>query len=260
MNASTTASTSIHLSILTGASRGMGRAVALQLLQPNRLLLCISRHADAALAPRADAAGTELVQWQQDLGDTQAAAARLAEWLEALDGKRFASATLINNAGVLAAPRPLAGADPGELSNALRVGLEAPMQLTAVFLRATSDWQAERKVLNISSGLGRNAMASQAPYCAAKAGMDHFTRVVALEQAASPSGAKIVSLAPGVIDTDMQQQLRDGDAKHFPDRERFARLKRDGQLDSPDVAAGKVLAYLARADFGSQPIADVRDA
>ena len=73
--------------------------------------------------------------------------------------------------------------DADDLARALRVGLEAPMQLTAAFLGATDAWTVPRKVLNISSGLGRRAMASQAAYCAAKAGMDHFTRCVALDEA-----------------------------------------------------------------------------
>ena len=95
-----------------------------------------------------------------------------------------------------------------------------------------------RKVLNISSGLGRHAMASQAPYCAAKAGMDHFTRCVALEEADRPNGAKVCSLAPGVIDTDMQVQLRSADASQFPDIGNFTGLKDKGALSSPAASRG----------------------
>ena len=76
------------------------------------------------------------------------------------------------------------------------------MLLSAAFLRASAEWTVPRRVLNISSGLGRRAMASQAGYCAAKAGMDHFTRCLALEQQALPNGARVCSLAPGVIDTE----------------------------------------------------------
>jgi benzil reductase ((S)-benzoin forming) len=250
---------SSRLTIITGASRGLGRAMAEQLLAPGQRLLCISRQADEALAARAREAGAELEQWQQDLAEPVAAAARLSAWLQALDADAFDSAILINNAGTIGRPRPLSQAVAAELAHALRVGLEAPMLLTSAFLAGTQGWRAERRVLNISSGLGRSAMASQAPYCAAKAGMDHFSRAVALEEATLGGGAKIVSLAPGVIDTDMQVQLRGAEAEMFPDRARFERLKAQGQLDTPAAAAAKVLAYLAREDFGSQPVADVRD-
>ncbi|CAN5427177.1 SDR family oxidoreductase [soil metagenome] len=251
--------TSKHLTLITGASRGMGRAMAEQLLQPGHALVCISRKTDDALTTLAQQAGASLEQWSFDLAEPAAAAERVREWLAQQDGAAFDSVTLINNAGTVGRLGPMSAAASPDLAQSLRIGLEAPMLLTAAFLAATQSWRGVRKVLNISSGLGRNAMASQAPYCAAKAGMDHFSRCVALEEAVLPNGAKIVSLAPGVIDTDMQVQMRGTDAGLFPYRSRFLKLKDDGLLDSPATAAGKVLAYLARVDFGSKPVADVRD-
>ena len=247
-----------HLTILTGASRGMGLAMAKQLLRPDALLLCISRQTNTALAEQAQRTGAALLQWPQDLADGTAAAARVHAWLAQQDSAMLASATLINNAGVIPALVPLSDSDPAALAQALRVGLEAPMQLTAAFLGATRSWALPRKVLNISSGLGRRAMASQAAYCAAKAGMDHFTRCVALDEALQANGARVCSLAPGVIDTDMQLQLRSADATQFPDIANFAGLHRQGQLSSPEDAARRVLAYLARADFGTDAVGDVR--
>ncbi len=247
-----------HLTILTGASRGMGLAMAELLLTPEATLLCISRKDNAALAERAQRCGARLTQWTADLADGAAVALRLDGWLRALDPEALASATLINNAGVIPAVVPLRQANPAELAHALRVGLEAPMQLAAAFLGATQSWTVPRRLLNISSGLGRRAMASQAAYCAAKAGMDHFTRCLALDEATRSNGARVCSLAPGVIDTDMQLQLRSADATAFPDRGGFADLHRQGQLSSPAEAAQRVLAYLARSDFGDLPVADVR--
>ncbi len=249
-----------HLTLLTGASRGMGLAMASQLLRAGHDLVCISRRTDDQLASQAAAAGLACEQWALDLAQADAAAARLAQWLHARGPAGLASVTLINNAGVIPRLAPLGDIEPGDLSNALRVGLEAPMLLTGAFLRATRGWGCTRKVLNISSGLGRRAMASSAAYCAAKAGMDHYTRCVALEEADQRGGARVCSLAPGVIDTDMQVQLRGADAKQFRDVGTFIGLKSQGQLASPQDAAARVLAYLARPDFGSQPVADVRDA
>ncbi|NQW94261.1 MAG: SDR family NAD(P)-dependent oxidoreductase [Polaromonas sp.] len=248
-----------HLFILTGASRGMGLAMARQLLLPGNTLLCISRSANETLAVQAKQAGAILLQWMQDLALGARTSARLEQWLRELSVASFASATLINNAGVIPRIGPLRDADADDLSHALRVGLEAPMQLTSAFLRATQNWSGARKVLNISSGLGRRAMASQAGYCAAKAGMDHFTRCLALEEALKPNGAKVCALAPGVIDTSMQEQLRAAGSDAFPDQSSFVDLKTSGSLASPDEAAQRVLAVLIRADFGLNPVADVRD-
>ena len=246
------------LTIVTGASRGMGLAMAQQLAQPGARLLCISRQHNPDLQAQADATGAVLEQWSADLADGAPVAQQLTDWLDALDPRTLASATLINNAGVLSPLLPIRDSDPSALAQALRVGVEAPLQLCAAFLGATRNWAVPRKVLNISSGLGRRAMASSAAYCAAKAGMDHFSRCIALEEAALPNSAKVCSLAPGVIATDMQLQLRSADAAHFPDLATFQGLHAGGQLSSPKDAARRVLAYLSSPTFGQDAVGDVR--
>ena len=251
------------LVILTGASRGLGLAMARQLVAPDRLLLCLSRHTNPELDALARSQGATVQQWSVDLADPAPVAARLQQWLSQLDAPSLASATLINNAGVIPEIAPLEHCPQDGIARALRVGLEAPMLLTAAFLHASgawvdAGWRGPRKVLNISSGLGRRAMAAQAPYCAAKAGMDHFSRCVALDEAHREHGARIVSLAPGVIDTDMQVQLRAGAPAGFPELQRFVELPRQKQLTWPEDAAAQVLGWLQRPDFGREPVADVR--
>ena len=251
--------TALHLTIVTGSSRGLGAALVAQLLQPGQVLLGIARRSNPALQAQADAAGVPLTQWTADLADPQPVAERLASWLTGFDAANVASATLINNAGVVGLPATLGQVPLPTLTLAMRAGLEAPLLLTGAFLAATSTWPGARKVLNISSGLGRRAMAGSAAYCAAKAGMDHFSRAVALEEAARPNGARIVSMAPGVVDTDMQAELRGADAAAFPEQARFAALHAQGQLSSAADCARALLARLQRADFGQDAIADIRE-
>ncbi|MEY3610424.1 MAG: hypothetical protein RJB14_146 [Pseudomonadota bacterium] len=234
--------------------------MAQQLMQPGNSLLCISRHANALLAQTAAQADIPLTQWTHDLIDGEALSYRLQDWLELQGAQAFSSATLVNNAGMIPAITPLSSAHPAELARALRVGLEAPMQITSRFLHATRAWGVPLKVLNISSGLGRRPMASQSAYCAAKAGLDHFTRCLALDEAQREHGARVCALAPGVVDTDMQVELREAPAAQFPDQPRFEKLKTQGLLTSSEEAARQVLAYLSRPDFGSQSVADVREA
>lgn len=249
------------LCILTGASRGLGAALAERLLaeEAGLTLLALARTAHPGLGALAAAQGARCEQWSVDLAEPIEAAARLEAWLAAFEPQRFAKATLINNAALLTPAGPLEASEPQALSRALRVGLEAPLLLSAAFLRATGGWRAERRLLNISSGLGRRAMAGQAPYCAVKAGLDHASRAIALDAAANTSPrTKVVSLAPGVIDTSMQTQLRASNAARFPDRDRFVQLQAQGLLDTPAEAAAKVLAVLRDKDFGRDPVADVR--
>lgn len=242
-----------HLSIVTGASRGMGRAIAEHLARDQG-------HQVLGLSRQAPPAPEGIEQWPVDLAEPLPVAERLAAWLDGLDASAYASVNLINNAALLTPPAPLVDSDPVHLVQSVRVGLEAPLVLTAAFLRATRDWPGRRRVMHISSGLGRRGMASSAPYCAVKAGLDNLARAQVLEEALQPNGARVCSLAPGVIDTDMQVQLRGADPAAFPDIELFRGMKASGTLATPADAAARVVAYLLRPDFGSNPVGDVRDA
>ena len=234
----------MHLYIVTGSSRGLGAALVEQLTQPGNAIIGIARRLNPALKAE---------QWTLDLAEPLPAAERLQAWLRANTG--WDSATLINNAALLSAPGPLAATELQELSTALRVGLEAPTLLSRVFLAETAGVPT-RRILNISSGLGRRAMAGSAAYCAIKAGLDHLSRALALE---APD-VGVVSLAPGVIDTDMQVQLRGADPARFPEQARFQGLKDGGQLQTAEATAASVIQFLARPDFGKTSVADIRDA
>ncbi len=249
--------------VLTGASRGMGLGIARGLIDAGHQLLTLQRTPNPELQARAQARGLAIEQWSVDLSEPLAVAERLRSHLSAhLSAQREAlqdaALNLINNAALLAEPGPLRDADLADLSRATRASLEAPLLLTAAFLGATQGARGPRRVLNVSSGLGRFALAGTASYCAAKAGVDHLSRAVALEEGEVEGGARIVSLAPGVIDTDMQVQLRSGNAERFAHCSRFEQMKTSGALDSIDAAAAKVLAWLQREDFGRDPIGDVR--
>jgi len=244
-----------QLFILTGSSRGMGEAMAQQLLEPGHAVLGIARQQSAALAIAARNRGAELLQWQADLVEPMPVAQKLRDWLKEQPAGRFSRVHLINNAALVSQPGPVQSVALEELSATVRVGLEAVMLLSHAFIEGCVHMQGvELRILNISSGLGRRAMAGAAPYCAIKAGVDNLSRAMALD------GVKIVSLAPGIIDTDMQARLRSGDPALFPNQPRFAAFKSEGALDSPADAAAKVLRYLRRPDFGETVLADVREA
>ena len=249
------------LVILTGASRGLGEAVAARYLADGAFVLGLSRGQSGALAA-GPAGGLE--QWRVDLADPAPVAARLSEWLARIPcgagGRVPPRVRLIHNAALLSDPGDVAQADAADMATSLRIGLEAPVVLTAAFLRATAAWSAaDRRVLFVSSGLGRRPMAGSAAYCAQKAGLDHFARALALEEGAKANGAKVAAVAPGVIDTDMQRQLRGADVGRFAEQARFSELHRSGSLDSPAAAAGKLVALLERGDYGAKPVTDVRE-
>ncbi len=251
----------MKLYIITGASRGLGAALAEALIDPNNRLVCMARSKAplAALRQRAKAQGCRVVALAVDLSDPEKAAAALKKALAGIDPAACTDACLINNAGVV---EPIGPADkllPAEISAGVQINLVAPMTLTAAFLRLTADWKASRKILNVSSGAAHKAYAGWSMYSATKAALDHFTRCVALEQQGRRNGARIVALAPGTIDTAMQTAVRKTSLKDFAEKPRFVALKKSGQLASPADAAQRLLRYLERPDFGAKPVDDVRN-
>jgi NAD(P)-dependent dehydrogenase (short-subunit alcohol dehydrogenase family) len=247
------------LVLLTGASRGLGHAIAEQYLDEGAFVLGLSRSISTALHATADGG---LEQWPVDLADPLPVGERLAAWLAEFERRAGAPPRrlrVIHNAALLSDPGDIAEAAPAALAQSLRIGLEAPVALTAGILHATAHWAAsDRRVLFVSSGLGRYAMAGSAAYCAQKAGLDHFARALALEEHRRPNGARVASVAPGIIDTDMQKQLRGADARRFPDRAKFDEFHRNGSLSSPAEAAARLIALLERDDYGANPVTDAR--
>ena len=235
--------------IVTGHSRGLGAALVDALLAQGRPVLALARGARGGLDAR-------LREVALDLAD----AAALQRWLAAGELDTFiaghACVLLINNAGTLDPVGPLSRQDPAQVGAAIALNVAAPLQLSAALASRVLPRGGELRVLHVSSGAARNAYAGWSVYCASKAALDQHARAAALD---GVPGLRIVSVAPGVIDTAMQAQIRATDAADFPQRERFEALHERGQLIAPADAAGRLLAYLQDDAFGAQPVVDLRD-
>jgi NAD(P)-dependent dehydrogenase (short-subunit alcohol dehydrogenase family) len=232
--------------VLTGHSRGLGAAIAAELAAHGIPTLALARHSGVA---------TEgLAQVELDLSDTAALAAWLAGEQLATFVAGAGTVLLINNAGMLQPVGPIATQAPDQVARAIALNVAAPLMLAAAVAALPA---ADRRVLHVSSGAGRSGYPGWAVYCAGKAALDNHARAAALDEA---PGLRICSLAPGVIDTDMQAQIRASDLASFPLRERFEALKREGRLDTPADCARKLVRFALSPDFGQQAVADLRDA
>lgn len=234
--------------VLTGHTRGLGAAVLTELLaDPGCLVLGLAR-TSAPPHPR-------LVQRIVDLTDPAAAAAALGDALAGVDWRDVDRALLVNNAGTLGPMAPVGRIDAPATVAAVSVDLTSAVLLTDAFLRATDASRAERRILQVSSGAARRAYSGWGVYCAAKAALDQFTRVLAEE---SPPRCRVASVAPGVIDTDMQREIRAADPADFPQRDRFVGLHRDGALVTPRDAAARLVGHLLGDTFGDEVVVDLR--
>lgn len=243
------------VAILTGASRGLGAALAFGLAQQGTHLITVSRNLHPDLARHALSHGCTLDEHSVDLShpaSAQAAATRVFAGMPR-NAQRY---VLINNAGTLG-PVGAVGLQQAEaIAAALNLNVTAAMVFTGHFLHATRGLTANRRILHISSGAGRSPVGGWSVYCSSKAALDMHARAVNAEQGSH--GARIVSLAPGVIDTDMQAEIRATPAEDFPSLPRFQTLHAEGQLASPPAVASRILTYLERDDFGATDVDDIR--
>lgn len=261
-------STSHHspdrLFVITGTTRGLGLALAKVCLSQGIALLTLSRQPSDVLDQYVidhNLDPSVLTQLSVDLTDSQsvqAATQTLCSRLAHVKRPR-----LIHNAGVVTpitvSDQPASFAD---IHHAYLTNIVSPTYITNHFLAATAHSTGhdqtdvlDRRVMMISSGAARQAIAGWGVYCASKAALDRYAQVVALEQGPR---VRIASVAPGVIDTPMQAQIRSTPSDQFPNVERFQALAQHGELASPDRVAQQLFTFIEHDLFGQQTIDDIR--
>ncbi len=199
------------ITLLTGASRGIGRAVAERLAAaPGAQLVLVyrSREAEAAEVKAAcEALGAEVTLHAADVGDAPQAAACIEACVTRFGGID----ALVNNAGVTADNLAMAMSD-AEWSSPLRTNLDAAFYLC----RAATPHMLMRRggrVVNISSTAARRPNRGQVNYAASKGGLEALTRALAVELA--PKRITVNAIAPGLIETEMSARVREAAGKEI---------------------------------------------
>lgn len=230
--------------IITGVSRGLGKALAEAFLQAGYKVIGIGRNAEIS-APN-------FSFFQLDLSDH---AAVEAFHLPKIDADEI---TLINNAGILGEVKRISATESDYASQVMQVNVVAPIQLTAKAARLCGD-SIPFTLVNISSGAGKKRpIPSWAAYCASKAALDLFSETFLLEEKELGRNTRVYAFAPGVVDTDMQQSIRSTDASDFSSVETFRDLKENNELADASQVAQKLLALLVKP-YDGKVICSARD-
>lgn len=126
-----------------------------------------------------------------------------------------------------------------------------------MFLAATRDLDARRQIVMLTSGAAKSVYPGWASYGAGKAALDQWVRDAGAEQELR-GGAQVVAIAPGTVDTGMQQRLRETAELDFPRRQKFVDLHRARELADPERVARGIWALLDRG-FENGAVIDLRD-
>ena len=157
----------------------------------------------------------------------------------------------VNNAGVLEPIVPLRDADPADVARHVAVNVVGVANGTIAYLRHRHARGGGGALVNVTSGAAATVYQGWAAYGASKAAVDQLSRVVAAEEAAS--GVRVLAIAPGLVDTDMQALIRATDPAAFPAVRRFPAAAGTDGFNSPAWVTDHVL----RLALGDETPADV---
>jgi len=224
--------------IITGASRGLGAAAARLSAEQGKNVVLNARSVDnlAEVVQQITQAGGQALAVAGDVSLPTVCQRIVAKTVERFGGIDV----LVNNAGIIDPIMPLAKSDPIAWQQNFAINVFGPLMLTQAalpYLRASKGC-----VINVSSGAAIAAIAGWSAYCAAKGALNQFNRSLAVEEPAITA----IALRPGIIDTDMQAQIRRDGATGMPNQvhQRFVGFHTTGKLEPPEMP-GRALVALA---------------
>lgn len=235
--------------IITGASSGIGKALAEVMLDEHHVLFLISRTEHTDISNKAIARKCQIHSICYDLSDLSGIEKLFSSIFDHIDPANCQGIYLVNNAAVTEPIKPIDKIDPSEIIANLNVNYLSVVLLTSLFIRLSEKFPVDRQILNITSGAASIPHHGLSLYCSAKAAMDHFTRCVGVEQKSRTNPVKIHALAPGFVDTPMLRGVLTKSTEDFASRPMFEDVIRSGRALDPTEVAGKIYRLWMKGRF-----------
>lgn len=229
--------------IITGISSGIGKALTLYYLNQGAEVLGIGRK-NTLNHPK-------LSFFQVDLAEKTD--------FSFLDSeiKHEDELVLINNAGIIGGIERISQQKKSDILEVMQVNAIAPMLLCQYVLQNTPIHQAI-SIVNISSGAGKRPIPSWASYCASKTAIDLFSKTIYEEELELGRNVQVYSVAPGVVDTNMQSKIRNAKHASFSSIDHFLKLKKDNNLLNTEEVVQKLMRLLSQ-NYDGKVIYSLRD-
>ncbi|HIE15675.1 MAG TPA: SDR family NAD(P)-dependent oxidoreductase [Bacteroidales bacterium] len=168
---------------------------------------------------------------------------------------------LINNAGIIGNIAFVGNKQNNSIINTYNINIVSPSILMNHFIKKYQFMETEKIILNISSGAGRHSIAAWSDYCASKSALDMFSQTIAEEQLflSETQRFRVFSVAPGIVDTPMQEQIRETGKENFPFHETFVNYKEQNLLTSPEDVAKSIQDIIENPAKYNEVIMDLRN-
>jgi NAD(P)-dependent dehydrogenase (short-subunit alcohol dehydrogenase family) len=223
--------------IVTGGSRGIGAAAAEQLAQAGAAVVIAARSEEQveAVAKRLRSSGARAIGVAADVSDLE----QVEEVVEAALSQFDRIDIVVNNAAIIWPIEQAVYTDPEEWAYAIHVNLIGAFYMAHNVLQVMLD-QRYGRIINISSAAAVRPAAGMSAYCVSKAGLDMLTRTLALE--IDGTGVTVNAHYPGMVDTDMQTDIRSVDTSESDlDFTFWHEYYDQGRLTSPAESARQIL-------------------
>jgi NAD(P)-dependent dehydrogenase (short-subunit alcohol dehydrogenase family) len=199
--------------LITGVTRGLGRAMAARFISQGHTVLGCGRNA-SQIAGLARAHGKPHDFSAVDVSDDN----QVSAWAEQVLARHTAPDLVLNNAALINENAPLWKVPAAEFDRLVDVNIKGVANVIRHFVPAMIA-RGRGVVVNFSSGWGRSTSAEVAPYCATKFALEGLTKALAQEL---PPGLAAIPLNPGIIDTDMLRSSFGDSAGSYPSAEKWA--------------------------------------
>ncbi len=245
--------------IITGASKGLGEALARNAITDQHKVFCISRKMNHNLRKLASSLHAGFWYFEQDLTEFEKLPSLVHEIFSFIDPLQADEITLINNAGVVEPVKPLGKSSAEEIKSHVNINYVAPAILSNEFIKESLDINCRKTIINISSGAAEKPYYGWSMYCSSKAALNMLTKAAGLEQGSIDYPVRVIAIAPGVIDTSMQEKIRNVDIDDFPMKPRFKKLYEENKLVDPNIAAMQILETASSDSLVNGSFYDLRD-
>lgn len=245
--------------LITGTSRGIGEALAIQFLSEGWEVNGFARHKNDLIKKRFRKSGL----YQETIGDLsniKDVRRFLKKSFGEIEFAEYEKIVLINNSGVLEPIKSIRECETEDILYNLKVNILGTASIISVFLNELKEVPIRKFIINISSGAGKNPYHGWGSYCTSKAAIDMLTQCVQLEEATYNNPCHIYAIAPGIVETKMQETIRTKTIEEFPLVNKFIDFKESGKLaDAKDVAEKFYQFVLNEVDYKGNPIFNIND-
>ena len=239
-----------NIVIITGGSKGIGFALANKYAEEKYIVFTLSRSITE---------NKNLKEIAIDLSDIKSVTNSFTKLLEEIKELNPASITLINNAGRLGKIGNLETIPSDDIHQSILLNTTIPLVLSGLFIDKLSETDCKKQIISISSGAATKPYNGWSVYCSSKAAVDMMTATIAQEQSELKNDVKAYGIRPGVVDTNMQIQIRNTSVSDFKNVQRFIDLKENKELYTPEFVAKRIFDLDTQNKLKNGETIDLRD-